>query len=235
MTSQKILIVGAGLSGISAAAKLMENGYNDIVILEAEDRIGGRIHSVPFGNGFIDLGGQWCHGQTRNVIYELVNKHFTFGDTGFDNTDETYHLSTGKLADQKQCVKLASLAETIMENSYTEMERYNGSLGDFFVTKYQAGLKDARFNTISADLTNQMLDYSHKETNADFASPTWFDISAKLNAQSSSASGNQFLTWKTQGFKRVFDFITVRKFVTEILQVHDSLNFRKSSRLFRTS
>jgi spermine oxidase len=208
--SQKIVIVGAGLSGVSAAAKLMENGFNDIVILEAEDRIGGRIHSIPYGNGFIDLGGQWCHGSGKNVIYQLVNNHFTFGDTGLESVDSIFRLSTGALANQAQAAKLAGLAESIME-SYGPMERFNGSLGDFFTTRYRDALKTSTYNTIPVAMANQILEYTHTDINTDFASPTWFDISAKLNALSDGTTGNQFLTWKTFGFKTVFDYITVSK------------------------
>ena len=43
------LIVGAGASGIAAASMLMQNGVHSIVILEAENRIGGRINTVPLG------------------------------------------------------------------------------------------------------------------------------------------------------------------------------------------
>jgi Predicted flavoprotein involved in K+ transport len=43
------LIVGAGASGIAAASSLMQYGVNSIVILEAENRTGGRINTVPFG------------------------------------------------------------------------------------------------------------------------------------------------------------------------------------------
>lgn len=53
----RVVIVGAGLSGYSAAAKLIENDIDDILVLEAENRIGGRVHSVPFDNGYIDMGG----------------------------------------------------------------------------------------------------------------------------------------------------------------------------------
>lgn len=45
----KIVIVGAGAAGIAAASKLYENGFENITILEAEDRIGGRIHTTWFG------------------------------------------------------------------------------------------------------------------------------------------------------------------------------------------
>lgn len=48
----KIVIVGAGAAGIAAASKLFEHGFKDVTILEAEDRIGGRIYTTPFGNSF---------------------------------------------------------------------------------------------------------------------------------------------------------------------------------------
>lgn len=191
---------------------MLENGLKDIVILEAEDRFGGRIQSVPYSNGSIDMGAQWVHGKNRNVIYELVQKHFKFGDTGFDDTDVIFLMSNGTRANKKQCLKLINLSDMIMEHSYTEMEMYNGSLGDFFTTKYQKGLQNAKFSSIPPELANQMLEFNHKETNSFFASPTWFDISARQNALSDSASGNQYLTWKTQGFKTIFDYITVSEF-----------------------
>lgn len=45
----KIVIVGAGAAGIAAASRLLRRGVSDFVILEANDRIGGRIHTRDFG------------------------------------------------------------------------------------------------------------------------------------------------------------------------------------------
>lgn len=47
--NRRIVIIGAGPSGISAAVKLFENGFTNVTILEAEDRIGGRVHTVKLG------------------------------------------------------------------------------------------------------------------------------------------------------------------------------------------
>jgi cation diffusion facilitator CzcD-associated flavoprotein CzcO len=49
MSEVQVVIVGAGASGIAAATFLMEHGVDNIVILEAENRIGGRINTIPFG------------------------------------------------------------------------------------------------------------------------------------------------------------------------------------------
>lgn len=67
-----VIIVGAGPSGVAAASRLLENNFSDITVLEAENRIGGRIFSVKFGDAYVDLGAHWCHGEKENVVYDLV-------------------------------------------------------------------------------------------------------------------------------------------------------------------
>ena len=46
-----IIIIGAGASGLAAAARLCEKGLDpsQLTILEAHDRIGGRIHTLQHG------------------------------------------------------------------------------------------------------------------------------------------------------------------------------------------
>lgn len=45
----KILIIGAGMAGLSAANHLLKNSEPDFLILEARERIGGRIVSTQIG------------------------------------------------------------------------------------------------------------------------------------------------------------------------------------------
>lgn len=49
MKKSKVIIIGAGAAGIAAATKLLSNGVKDFLLLEAENRIGGRVHTIPFG------------------------------------------------------------------------------------------------------------------------------------------------------------------------------------------
>lgn len=46
----EIVIIGAGMAGLSAAKHLMQNGRSDFLILEARNRIGGRIISIDVGS-----------------------------------------------------------------------------------------------------------------------------------------------------------------------------------------
>lgn len=56
---KKVIIIGAGASGIAAASKLISYGFKNVRLLEAENRIGGRIHTIPFGANVLDNGAQW--------------------------------------------------------------------------------------------------------------------------------------------------------------------------------
>ncbi|CAH0404698.1 unnamed protein product [Chilo suppressalis] len=55
----RVVIIGAGMAGISAAARLAQRGINNIVVLEAYERPGGRIHSCWLGDVVAELGSHW--------------------------------------------------------------------------------------------------------------------------------------------------------------------------------
>ena len=56
----EVLIFGAGIAGISAARSLEVNGVTDFLVLEASDRVGGRIREYDGTN--IEVGANWIHG-----------------------------------------------------------------------------------------------------------------------------------------------------------------------------
>lgn len=54
-----MVVVGAGVAGVSAAATLLEHNVDDdVILLEASDRIGGRIHTVQYGLYFFYFRGK---------------------------------------------------------------------------------------------------------------------------------------------------------------------------------
>lgn len=48
-TKPKVVIIGAGISGIALGDHLAKNGFNNFVILEASNRTGGRIFTINIG------------------------------------------------------------------------------------------------------------------------------------------------------------------------------------------
>jgi monoamine oxidase len=69
-----VLIVGAGIAGLAAARLLHDNGYQ-VKVLEARDRIGGRVYTQFDGTLPVDLGASWIHGIEGNPIWELAQTH----------------------------------------------------------------------------------------------------------------------------------------------------------------
>ncbi|KAG7299017.1 hypothetical protein JYU34_017492 [Plutella xylostella] len=67
-----VIIIGAGMAGLSAANHLQKNGIEDFKILEARKRVGGRIVSIPIKNHNVELGANWIHGVLDNPIFELA-------------------------------------------------------------------------------------------------------------------------------------------------------------------
>lgn len=71
-SSCKVLIVGAGMAGLSAANHLLKNAEPDFLIVEAQDRVGGRVVSASVGEKKVELGANWIHGVLGNPIFELA-------------------------------------------------------------------------------------------------------------------------------------------------------------------
>ena len=67
----KIIVIGAGFSGISAGRTLADAGH-EVIILEGRDRIGGRTHTDSTLGPDIDLGGSWIHGPHGNPLMPLA-------------------------------------------------------------------------------------------------------------------------------------------------------------------
>src|SRR3954453_6215965 len=70
---KRIVIIGAGPTGLGAGYRLRELGYTNFVILEARDKVGGLASSEKSANGFIyDIGG--------HVLFS----HYEYFDRLFD-------------------------------------------------------------------------------------------------------------------------------------------------------
>ena len=123
-----VLIIGAGIAGLAAAKKLKDKGFT-VIVLESQEKIGGRLRTDRRLGIAFDEGASWIHGPNGNPITKLAsqagaNTYLTDDDNlaVFDNNGTAY-------------------SETFLDSQYTEFENaLNAVLG--------AGTKRQSFQTI---------------------------------------------------------------------------------------
>ena len=71
---ERVLVIGAGMAGISAARTLADRGYS-VTVLEARDVAGGRIRTDSSLGAPVDLGASFIHGSKRNPLVALANRY----------------------------------------------------------------------------------------------------------------------------------------------------------------
>ena len=123
-----VLIIGAGIAGLAAAKKLKDKGFT-VIVLESQEKIGGRLRTDRSLGIAFDEGASWIHGPNGNPITKLAsqagaNTYLTDDDNlaVFDNNGTAY-------------------SETFLDSQYNEFENaLNAVLG--------AGTKRQSFQTI---------------------------------------------------------------------------------------
>ncbi|MEA5463879.1 FAD-dependent oxidoreductase [Leptothoe sp. PORK10 BA2] len=99
---KRIVVIGAGLSGLAAAQELHRQGH-EVVVVEGRDRIGGRIWtSSKWADMPLDFGATWIHGTQGNPLTDLADqinaKRLT---TSYDRA-ETYNTSGQSLSEAEE-------------------------------------------------------------------------------------------------------------------------------------
>lgn len=67
----KVIVIGAGVSGLAAARHLVDAGC-EVVVLEARDRLGGRLHTDRSLSTPVEMGASWIHGTEKNPVTVLA-------------------------------------------------------------------------------------------------------------------------------------------------------------------
>src|ERR1700675_1660733 len=72
-TRSDVVVVGAGFAGLSAARTLVRQGKK-VAVLEARDRVGGRVKAAKIAGHAVDVGGMWV-GPTQTHLLDLIKEY----------------------------------------------------------------------------------------------------------------------------------------------------------------
>jgi monoamine oxidase len=70
---ERVVVIGAGIAGLTVANALTRGGI-ECVVVEAHDRIGGRLHTVDLAGSPVDLGGSWIHTPVGNPMRAFADQ-----------------------------------------------------------------------------------------------------------------------------------------------------------------
>ena len=120
--AKKIIVIGAGMSGLVAAYELVRVGH-DVTILEARDRIGGRVLTIrsPFSNNHFAEGGAARIKPSHNLTLGYAN-HFNLNLDPFYATSGDYvNISNGNREIISNNTYLNTSYGAILRNEYLKI------------------------------------------------------------------------------------------------------------------
>ncbi|XP_029721862.1 spermine oxidase-like [Aedes albopictus] len=206
--SPKILIIGAGASGIAAATRLYDSGFRNLIILEAENRLGGRIHTVPYGENVLDYGAQWVHSSVDNVVYDMAAK-YDLVEVERHREDELCIKSNG----EEVPIEVSNRVMDVLEHSIDDEEnvkQYKKSLGDYYTESFQKALRDGQFADIDYETCYQIFQFFLKYHHTYNAVDSVFEMSAAGLLEFTDHQDEYLINWRTRGFKTILDLLMKR-------------------------
>ena len=113
--STDVVVIGGGLSGLVAARELTRAGAS-VIVLEARDRVGGRLESGRLAGVSVDLGGCWIgagHDRMRALIAELGISTFPTHHGGERVVARTRRIGRGPLGRRLAARSFARIVDRI--------------------------------------------------------------------------------------------------------------------------
>ncbi|KAK3942263.1 hypothetical protein QBC46DRAFT_78199 [Diplogelasinospora grovesii] len=143
-------VVGAGLAGIRCADMLLRYGFR-VTILEARNRLGGRLHQERLPNGhLIDVGPNWIHGTNSNPILDLAKETKT--PTGSWDATSYVFDEEGKLLSLEDSTRYSTTTWNIIEDAFEHSNKHGAEIDpattllDFFREKVVERIPDTEEN-----------------------------------------------------------------------------------------
>lgn len=174
-SSVDVVVVGGGVAGLTAVKKLLSHGVTDVVLLEAQDYLGGRVLTYRQDGVLVEDGAEWIHGGRRNPLYRLARNLRAVSPTLPDDAwDWRFVTQDSEPVDPSAYEFIEALMEECRENGILT-DYYNASFGQYFIDRFHE-IYDSR---IDSETGKALLHYMMQIVNYDEGTGDWLDMSAR--------------------------------------------------------
>ncbi|XP_037793525.1 spermine oxidase-like [Penaeus monodon] len=200
---KEVVVVGGGVAGLSAAKTLIAESVRDIILLEAQDYLGGRVKTYRQDGILTEDGAEWIHGGRGNRLYDLARRLGALADRVPDSAYAwRAKTESGRNPDLAGFDVAESLYEICERNNvlaqYSD-DGYGKCYADRFPRKY------SRYRARRSE-SNAWLHYLEMWVNKDTGLDDWKDISG-LDADHFTDWGlDEWNQW-ANGFDTLVDYL----------------------------
>ncbi|XP_011312430.1 peroxisomal N(1)-acetyl-spermine/spermidine oxidase-like [Fopius arisanus] len=210
----KVIIIGAGPAGIAAASRLIQNNIDDVIILEAENRYGGRIYSTKIGEYWADLGAQWVHGNVGNIVYDMAWPLGLLSTSRGPGQPEDppfipkLYGSSGSSLPEDLTQSLFDYLDLITHN-YSRLEDLRtGSFGEYVELRLTDWF--GNHSEIGNDLRQSLMENVQLTMMSAEGADDWYKVSVFGPRDSPACPGFDEINWKEKAYSTVFDILIKR-------------------------
>ncbi|XP_052748336.1 possible lysine-specific histone demethylase 1-like [Galleria mellonella] len=197
--SYDTIVIGLGSAGTTAASTLARAGRR-VLALEAQDRVGGRVHTVPFGDGVVELGAEWIHGTSPNRVYDAaVQNNVTLLPQDFELA---FYRSDGGEPNTALMKELFKFSSQFFHGSPPTPQ----PMGQYITQRIYEYLKERHPAVLAdQDFIDEFLRFVDLYISEYEALTTWNDLSS--NCKFLKVEGHPYVSWHRHGYKTFFEVL----------------------------
>ncbi|KAK3891153.1 hypothetical protein Pcinc_004943 [Petrolisthes cinctipes] len=199
-----VVVVGGGASGLSAAKVLLKDSTADVVVLEAQDYLGGRVKTHRQGDILVEDGAEWINGGVANRLFGLAKRLNALTNpipaSAYDWRARTWD---GTVADARGYDAAARLFEKCEEPGI-QVNYYTTGYGKCYIDRFDKVYKNSR--AVAREKAG-WYHYLHMWVNKDVGCTGWMEQSARDADRFTDWGYDRWNQWK-DGYDTVITHIT---------------------------
>ncbi|XP_068230458.1 myb-like protein X [Palaemon carinicauda] len=176
---KQVVVIGGGVAGLATLQTLNKLGITDVLLIEATNRLGGRVHTVKHSQWMVEEGAARIQGEALNPLFQLA---FETGHVGGPdppiNWEDDVITSDGHLQDAAIIRKGRSILEHLQQNprERSTLRYYSDeSLGDLYSKRF-----DEMWGPTSDERDKKAwMYYIHQVISRKFGINSWMNMAAR--------------------------------------------------------